>query len=104
MTHDLSRHHRPITDLFSQSSGEELKGFCLTDDQVSFFKEYGYLKSVPMLDEHQVDVLRNELDELVDPNHPGRELFYEYNSNESKEADRVLFHALGAWRVTPGFH
>jgi ectoine hydroxylase-related dioxygenase (phytanoyl-CoA dioxygenase family) len=31
-------------------------------------------------------------------------LFYEYNSNESADPARVLFHALGAWRITRGFH
>ena len=41
---------------------------------------------------------------LVDPSHPGNGLFYEYNSNESVDPSRVLFHALGAWRITPGFH
>jgi len=31
-------------------------------------------------------------------------LFYEYNSNESTDPNHVLFHALGAWRIAPGFH
>ena len=29
---------------------------------------------------------------------------YEYNSNESTDKSKVLFHALGAWRVSPAFH
>ena len=33
-----------------------------------------------------------------------RKLFYHYESNESEDQDKVLFHAIGAWRVTPGFH
>jgi ectoine hydroxylase-related dioxygenase (phytanoyl-CoA dioxygenase family) len=33
-----------------------------------------------------------------------RELFYHYESNESEDPNKVLFHAIGAWRVTPGFH
>ncbi len=57
-----------------------------------------------MLNDEQVDGLREELSALVDPSHPGRELFYEYNSNESTDPSRILFHALGAWRVAPGFH
>jgi ectoine hydroxylase-related dioxygenase (phytanoyl-CoA dioxygenase family) len=44
------------------------------------------------------------LQELTDPAYPGNKLFYEYNSNESVDPSRVLFHALGAWRVMPGFH
>ena len=41
---------------------------------------------------------------LMDPSHPGHHLFYEYHTNESKDPNTVLFHALGAWRITPGFH
>jgi hypothetical protein len=33
-----------------------------------------------------------------------RDLFYEYNSNESGDPNQVLFHALGAWRIAAGFH
>ena len=31
-------------------------------------------------------------------------LFYEFHTNESGRVDNVLFHALGAWRIEPGFH
>ena len=51
-----------------------------------------------------MDLLRAELTELMEESHPGRSLFYEYNANESGDPERVLFHALGAWRITPGFH
>ncbi len=49
-------------------------------------------------------MLRRNPAELVDPAHPGNKLFYEFNSNESTDPSRVLFHALGAWRVSRGFH
>lgn len=48
--------------------------------------------------------MRTELDELTDASHPGNQLFYEYHANESTAPDQTLFHALGAWRVTPAFH
>jgi hypothetical protein len=51
-----------------------------------------------------VETLRKELTDLADPKHPGHELFYEYHSNESTDPDYILFHALGAWRIQPGFH
>jgi len=51
-----------------------------------------------------VETLRKELTDLADPKHPGHELFYEYHSNESTDPDHILFHALGAWRIQPGFH
>jgi ectoine hydroxylase-related dioxygenase (phytanoyl-CoA dioxygenase family) len=31
-------------------------------------------------------------------------LFHEYHTNESADPSRILFHALGAWRIKPGFH
>ncbi|HEY0733132.1 MAG TPA: phytanoyl-CoA dioxygenase family protein, partial [Chitinophagaceae bacterium] len=78
--------------------------YALSEEQLAFFKENGYLAGVKMLEEEQIEVLRNELSELVDESHPGRELFYEYNSNESTDPQTILFHALGAWRVSEGFH
>jgi ectoine hydroxylase-related dioxygenase (phytanoyl-CoA dioxygenase family) len=36
--------------------------------------------------------------------HPKRDLWHEYHANESTLGDAVLFHALGAWRLEPGFH
>lgn len=57
-----------------------------------------------MLDETQIRELRRDLAIMMDPAAPGRELFYEYHSNESTDPDRVLFHALGAWRVSRAFH
>src|SRR5436190_11755790 len=102
---DLSTEHSLVGDLFQlPHTSEEWERYRLADEQVEFFHEHGYLAGVQILDARQVEALREELAELVDPAHPGNKLFYEYNSNESVDPARVLFHALGAWRVTPGFH
>jgi len=102
---DLSTVHELISDLFKwPSSQNEWEQCRLSDEQVSFFKENGYLAGVKMLDDHQIEVLRNELTALGDTSHPGHELFYEFHSNESTDPSTILFHALGAWRITPGFH
>ena len=57
-----------------------------------------------MLEEWQVDELCKQLAEIADPNHPGHHLFYEFHTNESTDPDAVLFHSLGHWRITEGFH
>lgn len=105
MVDDLSRHHNLISNLFSSATTrEDLSEYRLSDDQVEFYLENGYLAGIKALNEEQIEVLRKELSELVDPSHPGNKLFYEFNSNESADPEKILFHALGAWRITPGFH
>ena len=105
MVHDLSQEHGFVGDLFTMpASPDRWADLRLSGEQVEFFRENGYLSGVRLLTEQQVDVLRNELEGLFDPNHPGHELFYEYHSNESTMPETVLFHALGAWRITAGFH
>ncbi|MEW4570890.1 phytanoyl-CoA dioxygenase family protein [Tautonia sp. JC769] len=101
---DLSQAARPVGDLFAEALRADPERFRLSDDQVRFYHENGYLPGVRILDDAQVEALREELAEWFSPDHPGRELWYEYHSNESADPDRVLFHALGAWRIKPGFH
>ena len=105
MNEDLSRFHGPVSGLFPRpATAPEWEAYRLSDEQVRFYREHGYLAGIHMLNEEQIEVLRQELAELSDPAHPGHELFYEFNANESADPDRVLFHALGAWRITPGLH
>ena len=105
MNEDLSRLHGPVSGLFPRpATAPEWEAYRLSDEQVRFYREHGYLAGIRMLNEEQIEVLRRELAELSDPAHPGHELFYEFNANESADPDRVLFHALGAWRITPGLH
>jgi hypothetical protein len=105
MAKDLSTIHHLATDLFkwpeTKTGWDQYK---LSREQVDFFQENGFLAGVKMLDEQQVDRLQNELAELSDIHHPGHDLFYEFHSNESSDPSTILFHALGAWRITPGFH
>jgi hypothetical protein len=104
-TKDLSQFHELIGELFAWPEDE--KGwdkYRLSEEQLSFYREHGYLSNVKLLEEWQVDKLNEELALIMDPDHPGNELFYEFHSNESADPDRVLFHALGAWRITEGFH
>jgi ectoine hydroxylase-related dioxygenase (phytanoyl-CoA dioxygenase family) len=105
MQADLSLRHELVGDLFSPAkTAAEWDQYRLTQEQVDFFHENGYLKGVRVLSDEQVERLRGELQELFDPNHPQNDLFYEYHSNESADPSRVLFHALGAWRIAAGFH
>lgn len=104
MNKDLSTFHQPITNLFPRFDKDATEKFRLMDEQVSFFNENGYLKGIKILSDKQIEVLRNELKDLMNPNHPQKNLFYEYHTNESENPDMVLLHALGSWRIAKGFH
>jgi hypothetical protein len=105
MTEDLSTRHGPVGSLFRlPETAEEWARYRLSDGQVESFRERGYVAGVRVLSDEQVEALRAELSELIDPAHPLNHLFYEFHTNESPDPARVLFHALGAWRVAAGFH
>ena len=105
MIKDWSREHKPTGKLFALPEAKaDWDKYCLSREQIEFFNENGYLKGIRILDDEQIEILRRELKELMNPDHPARQLFYEYNSNESADPNKILFHALGAWRVTRGFH
>jgi hypothetical protein len=102
---DLSTIHHMITNLFQwpQSPGD-WDQFRLSKEQVDRFHDQGFLGPVKMIDEKQLLQLKDELSGLMDPDHPGHELFYEFHSNESVDPQTILFHSLGAWRIAPAFH
>lgn len=102
---DLSNYHSLVSDFFSwPQTEEEWDQYRLTDEQVQSFKDNGYISNIKLLEEWQINRLNDELAEIIDPGHPDNALFYQFFSNSSTDADRVLFHALGAWRIKPGFH
>jgi len=102
---DLSHHHQLISELFNWPADRaDLDQYRLSNEQVNFYRQNGYLAGIQMLNADQTQALRDEVDELTNPEHPGHELFYEYNSNESANPATILFHALGGWRAKPGLH
>lgn len=103
--HDLSYIHHLVSDLFKWPSHKsEWEHYKLSNDQIDFFNQNGFLAGVKLLEEHQVDFLRNELEAIADTTHPLHHLYYEFHSNESSDPSTILFHALGAWRIGKGFH
>lgn len=99
---DLSTVDKVIKPAFRSAVSNE--AYRLSDEQIEFFNINGYLAGVLILDKPQLEELRTELVDLMRPAHASNPLFYEYHLNESAGQDRVLFHALGAWRVSAAFH
>ena len=102
---DLSEYSKLLSDMFYWPVSEgEWEKYWLTNEQVAFFNENGYVSNIKLLETDQVDQLNGELKLIMDPEHPNKYLFYEFHSNESTDPDRIIFHSLGHWRISPGFH
>lgn len=102
---DLASNHQPITDLFAQpKNASDWEKYKLRQEQIDFFHENGYVAGIQLLNEKQIEVLKNALDEVMDPKHPLHHLFHEFHSNESGDPDKILFHSLGHWRIAEAFH
>ena len=104
MPADLSLSHEPVSELFSRLRPEDWERYALTPAQLAHFEEHGYVGGIRLFDDAQIAALRTELEGLIAADDATRALFYEYHSNESADASKVLFHALGAWRAGPSFH
>jgi ectoine hydroxylase-related dioxygenase (phytanoyl-CoA dioxygenase family) len=105
MMNDFSELHTPIGALGPlPAHKQDWRQYRLSDEQVEAFHRDGFLAGVQVLDDNQVEALCAELAGLMEPSHPLHERFHEYHSNESRNPDTVLFHALGAWRTGPAFH
>ena len=102
---DLANYHELVSDLFNwPKTSEEWNQYKLSEDQINFYNEFGYLSGIKLLNDQQIEVLLKELKEITDPNHPGHDLFYEFHSNESANSNDILFHSLGHWRIGKAFH
>lgn len=104
MTQDLSIRHDFVGSLFHDMNPGQVVDYELHQEQIDFFRERGFVSGIRILSDEQVEALQQELAQLLDAQSEDRELFYEFNSNESTDPDHVLFHALGAWRIKAGFH
>ena len=101
---DLADHHRPLlapTESSSAFPAAPLRG---TEELLRRFEQDGFTGPVPLLTPVALERLHAEVARVAEPSHPGHTLFHEFHRNEAQETGRVLFHALGGWRLEPGLH
>ena len=105
---DLSLDHSPLGSLLDAvpSSEAEVAPHRLSQQRVDQYWRDGFITNVPVLTDEQCDILLEQLSELTRPDqrHRGHGLFHEFHSNQSGDDNNVLLHALGHWRIQPGFH
>jgi ectoine hydroxylase-related dioxygenase (phytanoyl-CoA dioxygenase family) len=102
---DLANYSHPISSMFEQPKNtKDWEQYMLTEEQIQSFTNNGFVSGIKIMTEEQVAILNEELVKLQSLTADEKELFYHYQTNESEDPEKVLFHAIGAWRVTPGFH
>lgn len=97
---DLSVEQRVLSAEFSRSDNVTSESSPDTDA----FERDGFVRGGRVLNDAQLGLLRTQLADLMQEESRDNPYWYEYHSNESSDPDRVLFHALGAWRIATGFH
>lgn len=108
---DLADFDRPVSDFLSLSgdvwppSEDAVMKYRFSESEMAQYEKEGFLDGVAILNEAQVARLREDLALLMDPTHAYHSLWHEYNENEAgEESNMVLFHSLGAWRISEAFH
>ena len=105
LSRDLADHSKPVSNMFTWPAHKsEWAKYRLSDEQVKHFKTHGYVSNIKLLEDDQVAQLNDELNIIMDVKSPNHDLLYEFHTNESEDPDRIIFHSLGHWRMTPGFH
>ena len=103
MTTDFSTIQEPISCV-PNTSELSTRQFRLTNRQVESFHELGFVIGNGSLTEEFVDLLCSDLESLMCPENVNNPLWHECHLNECHNGRDVLFHALGAWRISESFH
>ena len=99
----FERNHEPLTRLFD-NSGKGRAAHRLSDADVAFFHEHGYVRGGPVLDEKQIAALRTGLEDIREGRNPRTADLYEIDDDYLREPERSVFHFLGAWLIDEAFH
>jgi ectoine hydroxylase-related dioxygenase (phytanoyl-CoA dioxygenase family) len=102
-TERLERIHGPVTELFPRG-GDDRSAWALSDEQVAFFEENGYVKGGRVLDARQLEALREGLEAIRLGENPRTAEVYEIDEDYRREPERNVFHFLGAWLIDDAFH
>jgi len=99
----LEKTHGPVTALFPPPGGDRTR-WALSEEQVAFFERNGFVKGGPVLDERQMEALREGLEAIRRNENPRTGELYEVDEDYRREPDTNVFHILGAWLIDDGFH
>lgn len=97
--------HHPIGTLFPGiRSRADLEQFSLSPEQIASYQEHGFTRGPRVLDEHQLDVLREGLERIRQRQNPRTVELYEVDEDYVRAPQENVFHFLGAWMIDEGYH
>lgn len=99
---ELYRIHHPVTDLFPRTG--DRTPFKLPDEQVRFYHDNGYLAGVKVLDDRQLQALRDAVEAIRAGKNPRLNELYEIDEAYRRAPDQAVFHFLGGWMIDEALH
>ncbi len=104
MVADLSLQHTLVCNLFVRPTTQvEWNQYRLSDEQVAFYHEHGYLCGVKMFDDRQIEQLRSELNSLFDKQHRAIISFTNTTPTNRPLPTRCCFMRSARGGSRPGF-
>lgn len=97
--------HRPVGNLFPKLASEaERAGCMLSPSQLEFFAKNGFVKGPQVLNEEQIERLRESLERIRQGKNKRLLELYEVDEDYVRAPTQNVFHFLGAWMIDEAFH
>lgn len=104
-TTDFKQIHKMCGNLFEPLKSQAQREACrLSDEKVAFYQENGFVEGPQILDEHQIQVLREALERIRQGENRRLAELYEVDADYKEAPEQNVFHFLGAWMIEEGFH
>lgn len=101
----LKRAHHPVGDTFPRlASPADRQRFQLSDEAVARFAADGFVRGGRILDDDQVELLRERLERIRLGKNPRTSELYEVDEDYLRAPNQNVFHFLGAWMIDELFH
>jgi ectoine hydroxylase-related dioxygenase (phytanoyl-CoA dioxygenase family) len=95
----------PLTALFPRlRAASDAAARRLTDAQLGFFHENGYLAGIRVLDEPALEAVRDAVERVRRRDNPHLSLLYEIEEDYDRDPEQNSFHFLGGWLVEEVLH
>lgn len=102
---DYKQIHEMAGSLFAPLTSEAQRHRCeLAPEDVAQYREKGFVRGPKVLDDAQIQSLRESLEAMRTGKNPRMNELYEIDAAYRDAPEKNVFHFLGAWMIDEGFH